>query len=203
MNWLGDFGYGARVLARTPGVTFAAVSTLAVAIGANTAVFSIVDAAMLRPLPYSEPERIAWIDHTVPAEGLEGLPVSYPNYLDWRRRARGFAEAVAFRYDSFFVTADGEPQRVVGIRASERLFTLLGVPPAQGRGFGPRENEPGAPRVAVVSHGLWQRLHGGRAGILGSTLRLDGEAHTIIGVMPAGFQFPEIADIWVPLVLLR
>lgn len=130
------------MLARTPGGTLAAVVTLAVAIGTNTAVFSIVDAAMLRPFPYAEPDRIAWVDHTLPDEGLEGIPVSYPNYLDWRRRARAFSEMVAFRYSSFVVAAESEPQRVLGIRASERLFHLLGVPLFQGRSFRVGEDAP-------------------------------------------------------------
>lgn len=160
MSWIADARHGFRVLAKTPAVTATAALTLAVAIGINTALFSIVDAAMLRPFPYADPERIVWIDHTIPIQTSEGIPVSYPTVVDWSRRARSHARMAAFRYASFVVTGDGDSQRVSGLHAGAGLFELLGVAPALGRGFAANDDRPGATEVAVISHGLWQRRFG-------------------------------------------
>ncbi len=199
MSWMADARYGARMFAKTPGTTAAAVLTLAVAIGVNTAVFSIIDAAMLRPFPYADPGRLMWIDHTIPKQGIEGVPASFPNIQDWRERTRTCEHLTAFRWAAFTLTGGAEPQRVPGLRTSATLFDLLGVMPALGRGFASGDDRPGAPAIAVISHGLWQRQYGGRPAALGRTIELDGEPHTIVGIMPPGFQFPEVADIWVPL----
>ncbi len=199
MSLTADARYAVRMFAKTPGTTAAAILTLAVAIGVSTAVFSIVDAAMLRPFPYAEPGRLMWMDHTIPRQGIEGVPASFPNIRAWRERARTCENLTAFRWSAFTLTGSAEPQRVPGLRATATLFDLLGVAPLLGRGFTPADDRPGAAAVAVISHGLWERRYGGRPAALGRTIELDGEPHTIIGIMPPGFQFPEIADIWTPL----
>ncbi|MBI4907349.1 MAG: ABC transporter permease [Acidobacteria bacterium] len=196
-----DVRHGARTLAKSPGITTLAILTLALGIGADTAIFSIVYGALLRPFPYAEPERILWIDHTVPRQNLDSLPVSYPNFTDWRDENRAFAQMVAWRYNNFNLSGDQDTERVEGIRVSANLFSLLGVTPMRGRGFLPDEDRPGGVRVVVISQGLWQRRFGGRPEAVGSTLTLDGEAHTVIGIMPPDFNFPEIAELWVPLAL--
>lgn len=196
-----DLRLAARALRQSPGASGLAVLTLALGIGAATAIFSLLYGALLRPFPYADPERLVWIDHTAPRQHLDGLPVAYPNFEDWRDRSRAFAGMVAWRYTNFNVTGGHETERVEGIRVSAGLFALLGVRPMTGRGFLSNEDQPGAARVVVISHGLWERRFGARPDAIGATLVLDGEAHDVIGIMPPDFNFPEIAEVWVPLAL--
>ena len=196
-----DLRLGVRTLAKSPGMTTLAVFTLALGIGASTAIFSIVYGALLRPFPYADPERIVWIDHSVPRHGLDSLPVSYPNFTDWRDQNRAFTHMAAWRYTDFNLSGDQEPERVAGIRVSANLFSLLGVAPAMGRGFFAGEDRPGGARVVIISHGVWQRRFARRPGAIGGALMLNGERHNVIGIMPPDFNFPETAQLWVPLAL--
>jgi putative ABC transport system permease protein len=185
-----DLRYGARMLLKKPGFTAIAVITLALGIGANTAIFSVVNAVLLRPLPYTDPDRLAQVWQTFPQLGLNQVTVSAPEFLDYRDQSHVFERMAAFRAQGFTLTNGSEPERIFGVRVSADLFPLLGVAPAIGRAFIPEEDQPGSPRAVVLSHGAWQRRFGSDAAVIGKLLTLDGESFTIVGVMPSGFQFP-------------
>jgi predicted permease len=193
---LHDLRHAARMLRRSPAFTAVAVLTLALGIGAATVIFSVVDAVVLRPLPFEQPERLVRVWETTPAG--DDFTVSAPNYLDFRERSRAFAELAAYRPRSFSLTGAGEPERLEGFAASHTLFRLLGTTPALGRTFTADEDRPGGERVAVVSHGLWRRRFGGDPELVGRQVVLDGERYTVTGVLPPGFRFPE-GDVLVPL----
>ncbi|MBV9927382.1 MAG: ABC transporter permease [Acidobacteria bacterium] len=201
---LGDFGhdlrYGVRTLWKNKSFTAVAVVALALGIGANSAIFSVVNTVLLRPLPYKEPERLVmvWEDNS-----KIGYPRDTPapaNYADWRDQNQVFEGMAATADQSFNLTGAGEPERFDGKRVSANFFSLLGVEPQLGRGFMPEEDLNGANRVVVLSHGLWQRRFGSDAGLLGKTVTLNGEPYTVVGVMPQGFQFlNEDVGMWVPI----
>lgn len=193
---LQDLRFGWRQLRRSPGFSAIAVLTLALGIGANTAIFSVINAALLNPFPYPDAGRIMFVGETFGK--LPGLgAVTYPDYLDWRKENQSFAHLGIARNLNFNLTGIDEPARVDGALVSADVFPLLGIPPALGRGFRADEDREGAARVAVLSHAIWQRRFGGEPGILGRTLKLDGELHTVVGVMPPRFAFWG-ADVWVP-----
>ncbi|MDQ3803874.1 MAG: ABC transporter permease [Acidobacteriota bacterium] len=204
MSMLGDFWqdlrYGLRTLLKNPGFTAVAVIALALGIGANSAIFSVVNAVLLRPLPYRDPDRLVmvWEENT-----KAGYPRDTPaaaNYIDWRDQNQVFEGMAAIADVSFNLTGAGEPERLDGRRVSASLFPLLGVEPHLGRAFLPEEDQPGANRVAVLSHGLWQRRFGADANIAGKPLTLNGESYEVVGVMPPHFQFPSREDeLWVPI----
>jgi predicted permease len=197
-----DLKYGLRTMRRGPGFTAAAVVTLALGIGANSAIFSVVNAVLLRPLPYPNAGRLVRIKRVDPRGGNVGGTVSYPNFSDFREQAPGLQYAAAYSDSYGWLGGSGEPERVEGVYASADLFPALGVGPALGRAFTAEEDRPGAPLVAVISHGLWQRRFGSDEGIIGREILLDGDKTTVIGVMPRGFNFPvggETNDFWVPL----
>jgi predicted permease len=197
-----DLRYGLRTLVKNPGFTTVAVIALALGIGANSAIFSVVNAVLLRPLPYKDPDRLVmvWEDDT-----KGGYPRDTPaaaNYIDWRDQNRVFEGMAALADQSFNLTGVGEPERIEGKRVSASLFTLLGVEPQLGRAFLPEEDAPGGNRVVILSHGLWQRRFGSDMKIIGQPLTLNGESFTVVGVMPPDFQFPSReAELWVPLAL--
>ncbi|MEZ0332718.1 MAG: ABC transporter permease, partial [Gemmatimonadales bacterium] len=197
----GDLRLAWRRLIRNPGFTAAAVLTLALGIGANTAVFTLVDAALLRPLPFPEPERLAVLWERQPAQGKEREKVSAANYLDWRRESRSFSDLTAWIVWGLALTGSGEPEELTVIRASSNLFRLVGIAPALGRGFLTEEETPGRDRVVVLSHAVWTARFGADPAIVGRTLNLDGEPNEVIGVMPASFRFPDDAGVamWMPL----
>ncbi|MBA3346672.1 MAG: ABC transporter permease [Gemmatimonadales bacterium] len=198
---LRDLRYAGRRLLRSPGFTATAVLTLALGIGANTAIFSLVDAALLRPLPFREPDRLAVLWESQQAQGKEREKVSAANFLDWRRESSVFSDLAAWTHWGRAVTGAGEPEELSVIRASANLFDLLGVQPELGRGFLSEEETPGRERVVVLSHALWTQRFGAEPGVLGRTLTLDGEPYQIVGVMPSGFRFPgdESVALWSPL----
>ncbi len=181
-----DLRYGARQLARSPGFTAVAVLTLALGIGANTAMFSIVHNVLLRPLPYPDPDRIVWFFERQP--NLERAPFSGADYLDMAQQNRTFEHIVAMRDLDFHLTGVEEAERVRGRVATPNLFGVFGVQPVHGRGFLPDEGEPGAPRVALLSHGLWQRRFGGDPGVVGREITLNEESVTVVGVLPPSFR---------------
>jgi predicted permease len=207
-----DVRYGARVLLMSPGLSAVAVVALALGVGANTAIFSIVNATLLRPLGYEQPERLMMVWEMNAKRGGE-IPTSMLNFKDLRDNGQSFETVTAFMDSSFNLTGGAEPERVTGMRVSAPLFTMLGVKPLHGRVFLPGEDEPSVPRVLVLSHGLWQRSFGADPNLVGRTVSLDGEGYTVAGVMPPGFKFPPQfsatiassqytmarAELWVPL----
>jgi putative ABC transport system permease protein len=199
-NLLQDIRYGLRTLAKNRGFTIVAVLTLALGIGANTAIFSVVQNLLLRPLPYPQPESLVEIWNTylpqVPRGGL-----SPGDYADWKREAKSFSEMGAYANVShgFNLTGDGEPQRVLIGYASSSLFPMLGARAVAGRSFVPEEDRAGSAPVVLLSNRLWQGRFGGDSRVVGRTVTLDNHRYTIAGILPLGFQFLRWADIWMPL----
>ena len=181
---LQDLQYGVRMLLKHPGVTAVAVLTLALGIGANTAIFSVVNAVLLNPLPYKEPDRLVSLWESVPGHGR--WRASPANFFDWKKQNTVFEDVAAFGGASLTLTGDGEPEQVVGARVSSGYFAVVGIEPAFGRAFAPEEYEPGKGQVVILGHGLWQRRYGGVRNVLNRNLTLDGANYTVIGVMPAG-----------------
>ena len=194
---LKDFRFAARTLWKNRAVTFVAVAALALGVGANTAVFSVVNAALLTPLPYHEPERLVRISEY--SESIPQMSVSYPNFLDWRAQQTSFEVMAATQFANYNFSGGGEPERLQGRNVSPEFFSVFGVEPALGRAFTEEENRPGQGRVAVISHGLWQRRFGADPSILGRAVALSGEPYTVVGVAPAGFRFGTATDVYVPL----
>jgi putative ABC transport system permease protein len=197
-----DLRYGARMLMKNPGFTMVAVITLALGIGANTAIFSVVNAVLLRPLPYPEPGRLTQARETDLGRGGMDVAASMPDYREWRKRNQSFSHLAAYFTNNYNISGDEEPEQVVGARVDTDFFTLLGVNPAQGRGFSGEEGVFGKHRVVVLSDALWRRRFGDGARLDGQTIRLSGESFTVIGVAPRGFRFPanDVA-LWTPLAL--
>ena len=179
-----------RTLAAQPGFSLVVVLTLALAIGINSAIFSVVNGVLLRPLDYADPGRLVVLWESNPAAGQPQSETSGATYLDWRTRTRTFSSIGAFRYRGFTLTGAGEPEHIASVEASPALFRVLGVPPLLGRVFTDEEELPGHERLAILSYGAWQRRFGGRAGRRGQTLQLDGQTFEVVGVMPKTFQFP-------------
>jgi predicted permease len=209
-----DLRYGARMLLKTPGFTAAAALTLALGIGANTAVFSVVYATLLKPLPYPEAERIYSVEIVIPEEMRE-WGTSFTNriqdYLEWRKASTSFSSIAALRPGGWNLTGNGEPERVGGANVSTNFFEFLGVPPALGRGFVPGEETPGADNVVVISDALWRRRYGADPNLVGRTIELNGQNHVVVGIaspsllVPTGTQLHSITifapriDIWKPI----
>jgi putative ABC transport system permease protein len=193
-----DLRFGARMLLKKPGFTLIAVITLALGIGANTAIFSMVKATLLRPLPYPESGRLVRVMEYLPNFGL--AYISYPNFTDWRAQQKVFEYIGVHTRRTYNLTGRGEPQRLICWHVSADLFSALRVQAAVGRVFNNDEDKPGAPPVVVLSHGLWQSRFGADAGAIGQSITLDGRAYSVIGVMPATFTFPlhSSVDLWTP-----
>ncbi len=189
---------------RAPGVTVTAVAVLALAMGASTAIFSVIEAVILRPLPYRDPAQLAVLWKSVPAKNTEWDWTSGPTVMDWRERNRSFEDmAIVLRPEAahmrYVATAAAVPEKIQAAKVFGNFFELLGVPPQLGRTFTPEESLRGG-RLAVLSHGFWERRFGADRSILGRTLDLDGSAITVIGVMPPDFQFPsQTTELWLPL----
>jgi putative ABC transport system permease protein len=196
---LQDIRYGLRTLRRNSGFTVVAVLTLALGIGATTAIFSVVNGVLLRPLPFRDADRLAmvWLDN-VP-QGIRQDITSYPTFADWREQNRVFEGMAGFSPQQANLTGEAEPERIARAAVTAGFFPLLGVEPARGRGFDVREEEQGSHRVAVLGHGLWQRRFGGDPEVLGRTIQMNGDEFTVVGVMPPGFDFPSASQLWVPL----
>jgi predicted permease len=204
-NFLQDVRYGLRQLRRSPGFTMVAVLTLALGIGANTAIFSLLYTILLRPLPYQRPEELMLVTETLPRMGSDEVGVAAGEYLDYRDRNHSFSSVGAYERDGFNLTGSGQPQRVNAARLSASVFPLLGVSPVLGRPFTDDEDRYGAERVVVLSRALWEHEYGSDPHILGKTIKLDETPYRVIGVMPAWFRFPfdgqplsEMADLWIP-----
>lgn len=189
-----DLRYGLRILLKRPGFTAVAVAALALGIGANSAIFSVVNGVVLRALPYKDPGRLIMLWGRRPLLqgqlGSSEYPVSAADFLDWRDQNQSFEQIAAFHSQAFNITGAGEPEYLGGVRASAGLFSLLGVEPRLGRTFTAEEDQSGAERVAIISNGLWQRRFGSDPNIIGQKITLNDESYDIVGVMPPGFQFP-------------
>jgi len=197
-----DFIYALRFLRKHRGFAILIVLCLALGIGANSAIFSVVDAVLLRPLPYPEADRltILWDIHQGPGSEPEEYNVSAFNFLEWRKQNRSFERLEAMLGRPFNLVSGGEPEQVQGAAVTAGFFSLLGVETERGRAFLPEEDRPGGVRSVVLSHGLWQRRFGGEE-VLGRALRIDGESYTVVGILEPGFRFVEDAELWVPLAL--
>lgn len=196
---LHDIKYGARVLISRPGFTLAAILTLALGIGANTAIFSVINAFFLKPLPYPHGERLVDVHNTYPSMGLDDAGTSIPDYLDRRERAEALEDLAIYTFSSFNFAAGGTPERYIGVIASPSLFSVLSTGAILGRTFTAEEAVPGNDKVVVLSHALWRNRFAGSAEVVGTTVRLNGEPYQVVGVMPQGFAFPNRrVDLWVP-----
>jgi putative ABC transport system permease protein len=196
-----DVGFGLRVLRRNPSFTVAAVATLALGIGLTTAMFSVVHAVLLRPLPFVEPNRLVELVATKPLESITAYDVSAPDFKSWRERTRSFTEMAALSERDFNLADEETPERVNGMAASVSLWRVLGMQPVAGRTFDPDEDSAGRHRVALVSDGLVRRRYGGDRALIGRTVHLNGMPHVIVGVVPSDMGFARDVDVWVPFVL--
>jgi len=197
-----DFRYALRQFAKSPGFTVVALLTLALGIGATTLTFSLVHAVLLRPFPAAEPARLVSLNETNIAQGFgTDLSVSYSNFVDWRRDNRTLAAIALFEDASYTLAGGATAEHLDGAIATAGFFEVFGAVPEIGRTFRPEEESPAGPHVVVLSHEMWQRRFHADPAVVGTTLRLNGEPHTIIGVMPPGFRFPENATLWTPIRL--
>lgn len=192
---LQDVRYGVRMLRKSPGFTTVAVLTLALGIGANTAIFSIVNAVLLRPLPFPQPDRLMFVTSMGQrANGTLGEgSISYPDFFDWRSGNHVFSNLASYHDDDFTLPGTQEPLHLPGFTVSSDFFSVLGVPPMLGRGFRPEEEKPGS-HVVVLSHELWQSVYGADPNIIGRAITLNQKSYQVVGVMPAGFTFPPSGD---------
>jgi putative ABC transport system permease protein len=197
-----DVRYGARMLRKNLSFTFIAVITLALGIGANTAIFSLVSAVLVKPLNYHDPERLVMVWESDQTIGFGQDTPAAGNYADWKTQNQVFQDMAAIEWRNLNLTGDGEPERLLAFGVSANFFPLLGASPAMGRNFLPEEDKPGANKVVVISHGLWQSRFGGEPGILNREILLNGEKYAVIGVMPPNFEFA-LTDVklWTPIVL--
>ena len=201
-TFLQDIRYGLRGLWKRPGFTAVALITLALGIGANAAIFSVVNAVLLRPLQFRDPERLVILWEDISFAGFPRNTPAPANYVDWRNQLQSYEDVAASAESSLNLTGDGEPERVTSRQVTANFFSVLGVQPLLGRGFLPEEDQPHGNKVAVLSYPLWQSRYGGHRNILNREILLDGEKHTVVGVMPAGLQWLETEEqLWVPLGL--
>jgi putative ABC transport system permease protein len=191
-----DLRYALRQLGRAPGFTAVAVLTLALGIGATSAIFSMVNAVLLRPLPYREPAELMML-HEARPDGTRNT-VSFPNFADWRAQDSAFRALAIVREQQFVLTGGTSPERVPGALVSADFLRVFGLEPVAGRLFAPGEDRAGRDGVAVISYGLWQGRFGGGGDAIGRTLVVDGRSVTVVGVAPAGFRYPSDADVWIP-----
>jgi len=205
-NILGDIAqdlrYGLRMLWKNPGFTIVAVLALALGIGANSAIFSVVNAILLRPLPYKNPGQLVMVWENATHLGFPKNTPSPANFLDWRQQTTVFQGMAAFAERSFNLTGAGEPERLDGRRVSANLFDVLGVRPIIGRTFVPQEDQPGT-KVVLLNESLWKRRFGGDPGVIGRALTLNNEAYTVVGVLPSSVRLPAFGkwrdQVWVPI----
>ncbi|HZX95916.1 MAG TPA: ABC transporter permease [Myxococcales bacterium] len=199
-SFVQDVRYGLRSLRKAPGFTAIATLALALGIGANTVLFSVISFSLLRPLPFAEPDRILIMNETAPT--FPEMSVAWLNYADWKAQVPPiFSHFAAMRRESFNLTGEADPERVLGRMATADLLPLTGVKPLLGRYFSEEEDRPGAPRTVVLTHALWQRRFGSDPAIVGKAIQLSGDSYTVVGVMPADFRFLSGADLFVPLGL--
>jgi predicted permease len=195
---ISDLRFAVRVLLKSPGFAVVAVLCLAIGIGANTTIFSVVNAVLLRPFPFADPDRIVAVHEIQPKNDIDRAGLSYLDYRDLGEQSTSFAQTAAYTGRSITFSGSDEPERVVGEAVSASLFPLLGVKPALGRHFRADEDQPGAPHVVLLSDEIWRRRFNGDPAIVGKSLLINAAAHTVVGVMPPRFQFPENSLAWIP-----
>ena len=193
---LQDMRYGIRMLVKTPALTAIVILALALGIGANTAIFSVINAVVLRPLPYDQADQLLFLNERSPV--LDEMSISYPNFTDWRNQNHVFEKIGVYNRNSYNLTGYGEAERILTGQVSADLFSALRVNAMIGRVFTNDEDKPGAAPVVVLSYALWQRRFGGQDSILNQALTLNGRSYTVIGVMPAEYAFPSRVEMWVP-----
>jgi putative ABC transport system permease protein len=200
-----DIRYALRQFRKNPRFTVVAALTLALGIGASTAIFSVVNTVLLHPLPYRDPGRLMLVTETLPAMSSDNVGVSASEYIDYRDRNRSFSQVAAYESAGFNLTGEGRPLRVNAAAVSASAFPLLGVSPELGHAFTEADDRYGSPHVVLLSHSLWQNQYGGDRNIVGKSVKLDEQSFTVVGVMPPSFRFPfdgaplsEMADLWVP-----
>src|SRR5262245_2827991 len=194
-----DLRFGLQMMMKNPGFTFVAVITLALGIGANTAIFSVINATLLRPLPYPQPEQLALIEER--GRNMTSMSVSYPNFLDYRERNQVFSRMAAFRWRGMDLSGGNEPERLIGLEVSSDFFETLGVSPIHGRTILSEEDREGAQPVVVIGHDLWARRFNSDPNLVGGGVTINGIGYTVIGIMPSGFLFLGEAQLWTPLGL--
>jgi putative ABC transport system permease protein len=197
-----DVRFGVRALVHSPIFSVVTVLSLALGIGANTAIFSVVNGLLLRPLPYPEPEQIVHVWHTPPQQsfpGLDRFSVSPANYVDWKAQSSAFEHMAVYTYTGLSLSTSNDPLPLIGAAVSSDFFSVLRSNAVQGRTFTPDEERPLRDQVVVIGHGLWQRSFAANPNIIGQTLTLNSRSFTVVGIMPAGFEFPREAELWVPL----
>jgi len=193
-----DIRYTIRMLRENPGFAIAAVMTLALGIGGNTAIFSVINAVLLRPLPFQNPDRLITLWESSPQHEMDRAAVSPPNFVDWSTQSQTLEHIAAYRYWGFVLTGGGEPERVTGARVSASLFPLLGVKPILGRTFLPEEDRFGSSPVVLVREGLWRRRFGADPEFIDKSLTLNGGSYRVVGILPSDLKLPD-AELWVPL----
>ena len=200
-NLRGDITYAIRNLWKRPGFTLIAVLTLALGIGANSAIFSAINALLLKPLPFPQLDRVVTVWDKMPNQGLEHNEVTFANYLDWQAQNQSFEQFALYRWWNANLAGDDSPERVQGFLVMANYLDTLGMKPILGRNFSTEENQPGKDAVAIISHSLWQRRFGGDPNILGKTITTNAVVRTIVGVTPEHFNFPKGGEIYAPLAI--
>src|SRR5438067_2035869 len=198
---LNDFRYAVRMMLRTPLFTAAIVLTVALAISANTAIFSVVNAVMLRPLPFGEPNRLVQVAEKNDKLNLPNFGASVLNFLSWREQTHTFSELAAIAFTNFTLSGTGEPEQLTGNRVSPALARVLGLPPVLGRAFTDEEEKPGAAPVVMIGEGLWKRRFGADPNLVGRTITLNGAPTTVIGIAPAALNLISGGDVYTPLTI--
>ena len=198
---LQDLRYAGRILRKYPGFSLAIILTAALGIGANVTIFSVLNAVVLEPLPFKDPDRLVRLTESNLGQNKIESPVSVPNFQDWQGQQSSFEEVSALELATFNLTGRGEPQRVAAARITANLVSMLGVAPALGRAFLSEDETAGSNRVVLLSDALWQRQFGADPSIVNEAIQLNGENYTVVGVMPAGFQFNGSRELWVPFVI--
>jgi putative ABC transport system permease protein len=196
-----DFKYALRMLIKAPAFTAIAVLTLALGIGANSAIFSVVNPLLLKPLPFDQLNRLVVLRESLPNQGLDEAGVSPADLNDWRAQSTAFKELAAYRIRDIVITGKGEPELLRGCFVSADFFPALQTNSLKGRALRSDEDQPGRDQVAVLGYGLWQRRFGGDSSVLGATVTLDNRAVTVVGIMPPDFDFPYDTELWMPLAL--
>jgi putative ABC transport system permease protein len=198
--FLQDLRYAARTLVKNPGFAALTITCLALGIGVNSTIFSVVDTIAIRPLPFRDPDALVALMTTHQANGIDRGDVSYLDLQDWKARTRTFADMAAVSGRSLTLSDRDEPERFTGATVTWNMFPMLGIQPLLGRQIRADEDTPGGPRVVLLSHGVWQRRYAADPSVIGRTITVNGNPHTVIGVMPPQFQFPELAQLWIPQV---
>jgi putative ABC transport system permease protein len=193
-----DVRCGLRMLRKNAGFATVAILTLALGIGANTAIFSVINGVLLSPLPYNDPDRIVLVLESNPTRGFPQFSVSPPNYMDWKKNSTSFEQIASIARGDFNYTGGAEPERISGARVASSFFAVMGVTPTMGRTFLPEDDVVGKAGVVVLGYGLWTRRFGSDPQVLGKSLTLDGQSYRVVGVMQDGFQFPRGVDLWLP-----